>query len=424
MRHAINVLRILSDPRIVIPPLRAYRKAAKRGLTSAWRERFRALEFVRRWLRRERLIRHGGRWAVYSFLPAFPSTAFRRAFENLSSDDWVRPLSAFVAITADCPADCWHCSVKNRRMENRLGREQWLDVIGDLNRLGTSIIGITGGEPLTQPYLPELVQAAAQGGAEVQLFTSGIGLTEEMCRSLREAGLWAMGVSLDHTSAEVVNEKRRTPVAFEAAMSALEIARDFGFYTFINAVADRQMVLAGEYRRLYDLAARLKLQELRLIEPMPCGRLTDRGHDALLRPEEVETVRRFHRETNRRGRGPKVCAFNEVESRELFGCSAGFQHLYIDPAGAVCPCDFTPLSFGNVQEEPLTDIWARMNGAMRQPRCGCFIQNQAVLLRKYHESSDFPLPSQVSLHILSEVCGEPLPDYYRKVTKPFGFPSL
>lgn len=200
-----------------------------------------------------------------------------------------------------------------------------------------------------------------------------------------EAGLWVMGVSLNHTSPEVVNQKRRTAIAFDAARSALEMSRRFGFYTFINAVADRQMVLDGEHERLYHLAKRLGIQELRLIEPMPCGRLTDEGHDALLQPEEVDTLRRFHREANVRGRGPKVCAFNEVESPELFGCSAGFQHLYIDPAGAVCPCDFTPLSFGNVQEEPLAEIWHRMNAAMRQPRCHCFIQAHAARIRQHRE---------------------------------------
>ena len=423
MRHAIDVLRILSNPRILRAPLRQYREVARCGRKGTLRERLAALEFLRRWLRRERFLRHRGRWVVHSFLPPFPGTAFERAFENLLGDGRIRPLSAFVAITADCPADCWHCSLKNRRLGKPLDREAWLDVIDALNRMGTSIIGLTGGEPLTQPYLPELVRAAKQGGAEVELFTCGIGLTREMGQSLREAGLWAMGVSLDHTTPEIVNQKRRTQVAFDAAMSALNMARDLGFYTFINAVADRQMVLDGEYQKLHDLARRLKIQELRLIEPMPCGRLTDEGHDALLRPEEVETLRRFHRDINRRGRRPKVCAFNEVESPELFGCSAGFQHLYIDPGGSVCPCDFTPLSFGNVQEEPLAEIWQRMNRAMGQPRCDCFIQAHAARIREHAEGKTFPLPPETSLRILSELSEERLPAYYQNVTRPFGFPG-
>lgn len=422
MRHVINILRVLSNPRIVFEPIRQYRKSAKHGLKSTLYQRLKALEFLRRWLRRERLVRHRGRWVINAFLPPFPGDAFDRQFENLLPGKQLIPLSAFVAITSDCPADCWHCSLKNRRPGKPLSREQWLDVIAQLNQIGTAIIGLTGGEPLTQEYLPELVRAANQGGAEVELFTSGIGLTQAKCDALRKAGLWAVGVSLDHTKADIVDRKRRTPKAFEAAIAALKMAQQTGFYTFVNAVPDRETVISGEYQRLYELAKRLKIHELRLIEPMPCGQLMNDGHDCLLRREEVDVLRRFHRTINRRGRGPKVCAFNEIESPQMFGCVAGFQHLFVDPTGEVCPCDFTPLSFGNVQDEPLANIWQRMTDAMRQPRRNCFIQTNAALIRRYAEGHGFPLPTEVSLRILAESPEEPLPDYFQQATKPFGFP--
>jgi radical SAM protein with 4Fe4S-binding SPASM domain len=31
----------------------------------------------------------------------------------------------------------------------------------------------------------------------------------------------------------------------------------------------------------------------------------------------------------------------------MFGCGAGFHHLFIDALGNVCPCDLTPLKLGN-----------------------------------------------------------------------------
>ena len=433
MRLATNLLDILTNSRAAFASQQLFHRlvrqstrripgATGRRLESRLQE-LGALEFVRRWFDDERVSRHSGRWVVNSFLPPFPGQAYDRMFENLLMGERIRPLSAFLALTTDCPADCWHCSIKNRRPGQPLDRQQWLDVIAQLHGLGTSLIGLTGGEPLTREDLPDLVDAVHKGGAEAELFTSGIGATRMKINALRDAGLWAVGVSLDHTDPETVNRMRRTPEAFDAAIATLEMSHRAGLYTFINAVADRNAVASGEYRRLYDLARRLKLHELRLIEPMPCGRLAEKGHDCFLEPEQVAELRRFHRETNRRGRGPKVCAFNQIESPELFGCGAGTLHLFIDPSGEVCPCDFTPMSFGNVVDECLDVIWQRMADAMRQPRRHCFIQTNAELIQRHAQGQGFPLPPEASLRVAAEAPEESLPDYFQVVTKPFGVPQ-
>jgi MoaA/NifB/PqqE/SkfB family radical SAM enzyme len=426
MRHALNMLRVLADRRIVGPPFRLARRLKRRwigertvgkneGLKDGLRERLAAWEFVRRWLRREGLRRHNGQWVVNSFIPPFPGPAFDRMF---APQYFQRPYvvgSASLAVTGECPADCWHCSMKKRRGGRPLATAEWLDAIDRLLSLGTYNIGITGGEPLLREDLPELVRAASHGGAIVQLFTSGIGLTEAKIDALREAGLWAVGVSLDHTDPATVKRLRGTPWAFDAAIAALELSRSKGLYTLINAVADREMVDAGEHCRLYDLASRLKLHELRLIEPMPCGRLDSLPADRLLDAEQISRLRQFHRETNRRGRGPKVCAFNEMESPELFGCCAGTGHLHIDPCGEVCPCNFVPLSFGNLREERLEAVYDRMSIAMRQPRRHCFIQSNAPLIQLHAAGREYPLRPEISMQVAAQSPRESLPDYFRLV---------
>jgi len=286
--------------------------------------------------------------------------------------------------------------------------------------LGICFIAMTGGEPTMREDLPQLVRAGYEGGAAVEMFTSGIGLTEEKLKALCDAGLWAIGVSLDRTEPDAVNRMRGTAKAFDAALGALEMSRRAGLYTFINAVADREAVVSGEYRRLYDLARRLKLHELRLLEPMPCGRLASAGADCRLQPSQVAELRQFHRDTNRRGRGPKVCAFPEIESPELFGCGAGTFHLFIDPSGNVCPCDFVPLSFGNVVDERLACVVRRMGDAMRQPRRHCFLQTNVAAIQRHAAGHGYPLSPEVSLQVAAESPEEGLPDYFEFIAKPFG----
>jgi len=425
MRHALNMLRVLADHRIVGPPVRlarhlrrriAHESDGKSGSTrNALRKRLAALQFIGRWLRREGLRRHNGQWVVNSFLPPFPGPAFDRMFAPQYFERPYVLCSASLAVTGDCPADCWHCSMKNRRHGRPLTTADWLDTIGRLLSLGTYNIGITGGEPLLRNDVPELVQAASSGGAVVEVFTSGIAVTEAKLDALRDAGLWAVGVSLDHTDPATVNRLRGTPCAFDAAIAALELSRRKGFYTLINAVADRAMVNSGEYRRLYELGDRLKLHELRLIEPMPCGRLGTISAGQLLDAEQIARLRQFHRAMNCRGRWPKVCAFNEMESPELFGCNAGTGHLHIDPNGDVCPCDFVPLSFGNIREEPLETVYDRMSQAMRHPRRRCFIQSNAPLIQIHSPDREYPLSTELSMQVAAQAPAEPLPDYFRVV---------
>ena len=472
MFHTLNILRILADPRIVLPALREFQQpegtdspgVKKRSI--GWRQRLGAAKFILRWLRGERLTRHRGQWVIGSYLPPFPGRAYDRFFARVLAGQRLAPHSAFLSLTSKCPADCWHCSAKNRRLGQDLTTDQWLDVIAQLHRLGVCFIGLTGGEPSTREDLPTLIRAAYEGGAAVELFTSGIGLTEGKINALRHAGLWAVGVSLDRTEPDAVDRMRGTAKAFDSALSALEMSRRADLYTFINAVVDRESVTSGEYRRLYDLARRLKLHELRLLEPMPCGRLAgisqqrradsvpllrrssaecnplpgtaclqavahggeecglaSAGGKCRLTPEQVAELRQFHRETNRRERGPKVCAFPEIESPEMFGCGAGTFHLYIDPSGNVCPCDFVPLSFGNVLRERLEVVVRRMGDAMRQPRRHCFLQTNAALIDRRATEHGYPLSPELSVQVVAESPEEPLPDYFQFVAKPLGLPE-
>ena len=408
--QALSVLRILLDRRITSVPMRVLRKLRAKG-----KRRFNArlLSSVRSWLDGELLSRHDGRWVLNSFLPPFPSPAFDRMFENLLSGRRLSPVSAYLGVCAQCPYDCWHCSLKGRR-SGELPKETWLSAIRQLHGLGASIIGFTGGEPLSRADLPELVEAASRGGAAAVVFTSGACMDGGKAAALGRAGLWGFCVSLDHPDPAECGRLRGSREAYGRAIEALRMAKAAGFYTMIGAVATRTLVDGRLYEGLYAVARAEGVHELRLIEPMPCGRLSQGRDDALLGPERVARLRAFHVETNRRRRLPKVCAFNQIESPEIFGCGAGTQHLFIDSAGEVCPCDFTPLGFGNIRSEPLAVSWERMNAAMGNPRRDCFIQKHHELIAR-HAEGGYPLPLERSLRVCEQAGHEPLPDYFKAI---------
>lgn len=422
--QVFHLIRILFDPRITATPLRVLRELRAKGkqrlpdvVQDELEHRFKkkhALAFIREWLDGEMLSRHQDQWVLNSFLPPFPGQAYDRMFENLLSGRRLSPVSAYLATTAVCPYDCWHCSLKNRKTGN-LSTEQWLAIIQQLHELGASIIGFTGGEPLARPDLPELVQAAQSGGAETIVFSSGALMDQEKTSALKRAGLWACCISLDHPDSKQCDQLRGMEGAYKQALESIRISKHTGFYTMIGTVATRSLVERKLYRAVYEIARVLEVDEFRLVEPMPCGRLSGTSDDMLLNANHIKELRDFHVRTNRKGRLPKVCAFNQIESPEIFGCGAGTQHFFIDSAGEVCPCDFTPLSFGNVTEKSLLSIWNTMNDAMVNPRRHCFIQKHHRLISKYAEKG-YPLPPEISKEVCAEAGTEPFPDYFALVT--------
>jgi len=336
-------------------------------------------------------------------------------FEDLLSGRNLSPVSAFLAVTDACPYRCWHCGLRGRR-SGAPSMAQWQAALTALHDLGVSTIGFTGGEPLTRDDLPGLVSAASRGGAATIVFTSGSPAAPGALSGLREAGLWGLCVSLDHPSPEEHDRLRGAAGAHVSALETLRQARRCGFYTLVSSVATRPFVEERLYEGIRELARRERVDEYRIVEPMPCGRLTDPGPDTLLTPDHVAALRRFHVETNRQGRLTKVCAFNQVESPEVFGCGAGTQHLFIDPAGEVCPCDFTPLSFGNVTQVPLADLWQQMNRAMgNNPRSHGFTQKHHGLVAR-HAREGYPLPPATSEAVCAEAGSEPLPGCFGMVT--------
>ncbi len=437
LQQTFTLLRLLFDSRLTQTPRQVFRQLKIDGrlrggvrakLSRGPLERIALMRHVLRWLKGEYISRHGEQWVLNTFLPPFPGPAFDRLFTSQLSNRRYTPVSAYLAITSRCPASCWHCSIKNRQ-EAELPLEIWQKTIAGLHEIGASIFGITGGEPLVRSDLAEIVKTVKDGGGEAMIFTSGIGLTPEKAKELKLAGLWAVCVSLDRGDPEQFDKLRGVPDSLGIARRALTTAKDAGLYTCVNCVADREVVSTGLYRKLYEISRELRVDEFRLIEPMPCGRLADAPKDIggelpqtdspFLTPELVREVRRYHRDTNQRlkpdSRGvlpPKVCAFNEIESPELFGCAAGTRHLFIDPAGEVCPCDFTPLSFGNIAEESIAEIWDRMSAAMKHPRRRCLIQHQTKLIHDAIKDRT-PAPLEVSLATAAAFPEEDLPDFVR-----------
>src|SRR5579871_1695718 len=83
-------------------------------------------------------------------------------------------------------------------------------MIGRINRLadlGTSILTLSGGEPLLHPDLDEIISAMRRRGVLAGMITNGYLLTPDRVQRLNRAGLEHMQISIDNVKPDDVSKK-------------------------------------------------------------------------------------------------------------------------------------------------------------------------------------------------------------------------
>ena len=420
-RNAFRLVRFLSSRTITKPLMAALadlRKSRIRVLPDILDNRLAAgggafviYRFMREWLSSEMLTRHQGEWVINSLFPTVPGPAYERAIEDLCLKREHSPVVAYLALTGECNNSCWYCNLEGRK-QGQLTTREWLDIIDNLNALGTCVFALTGGEPLLRDDLGSIVNAASKHGMPSILITGGEGLTQERADALADAGLWGLWVRLDDYREKAEDQARGQVGAFQQAIDAIRMAKRAGLYVMIRTVASREFV---DYRRfvpLHALAAHESVDEMRIEEPKPCGKLVRGAEMRLLERHHIEAIRAFHRDINSKGKTPKVCAMSHMEAPEMLGCLGGLRHLFIDPAGGVYPCEYSPLRFGNALTEPLALIWRRLNRSIGRGRRYCLSRTYNADYVQHLEDTLTVRPSKSEEFCKRMDPYEPQPAYY------------
>lgn len=417
MRKFIMILRISLDPRNIAMFLKIRDYFKKDPLWSIGK----IVKIALNAIKGEKLIKFKDRYVATSFLPPFPSNAFMSVihavppsetpFTAQATGKRTGPISCFLALTQACDLSCAHCSAHGRVGGEELTTAEWKSVIAQLQNIGTAIIGFTGGEPLLRPDITDIISSVDDRSVSI-LYTNGSRLDKTMAMRLADSGLYAVGISLDSADADEHDRNRGKPGAHAAALKALETARDAGLYTIAQTVAFRKYLDEKKLLKLFALAKKHGAHEVRILEPIPSGKMEDNIHEGFLDVSERERLKALQYRANRSAKFPKITTFAHTESSSQYGCGAGTQHSYISFSGDLFPCDFVPLSFGNVRHGDLEKTWAAMNAAMGIPGCECYAFRLKEEL-KARSDKTLPVPKRESCEICARTRGtEPLPKFY------------
>jgi radical SAM protein with 4Fe4S-binding SPASM domain len=299
--------------------------------------------------------------------------------------DRPRPIYVVWEITLRCDHACDHCGSRAGPVrDDELDTDELLAVADALVELGAREVTLIGGEAYLRSDVYRIVEHLAHAGIRVTMQTGGRGLTAARALALREAGLAAVGVSIDGT-APVHDRLRASPGSHAAAMRAIEHARAAGLVVTSNSQINRLNM-----HELPAIAAELEAAGVlvwrgQLTAPM--GRAADHP-EWIVEPymvlDIIDTLAQIQADAAARARargltemqafrvtlgnnlgyyGPhehRLRARPDRENRFFSGCQAGVYVMGIESDGTIKGCPSLPTApyvGGNVRDRSLAEIW-------------------------------------------------------------------
>src|SRR5579863_10348559 len=141
------------------------------------------------------------------------------------------PVLAQIIPMRFCNLSCAYCNEYDK-VSKPVPTDEMLRRIDHLGRLGTAMVGISGGEPLTHPDLDDVIRQIRKTGAIAGMITNGYLLNVERIERLNAAGLDHMQISIDNVEPDEVSKKSLKVLDKKLQM----LAEHAEFHVNINSV--------------------------------------------------------------------------------------------------------------------------------------------------------------------------------------------
>jgi AdoMet-dependent heme synthase len=283
-------------------------------------------------------------------------------------------------VTRNCNLNCIHCraSADLGPYPGELSREECLRLIDDIASFSKPVVILTGGEPLLRNDIFEISAYGNKRGLRMVMAVNGTLLNPENIKTMKDAGIQRISVSLDGATPETHDEFRRVKGSFARAIKGIEHAKTEALEFQINTTITSQNL--EEIAEIHELAKRLGAKAHHIFVLVPTGRGKEIEKEQQVSPEEYEKVLRWFYEQEKktalqlkatcapqyyrmrkelRGEYPEgfVHGSSPLDTKTR-GCLGGVGFCFISHAGQVSPCGYLELDCGNVRKNLLPEIWS------------------------------------------------------------------
>ncbi len=283
-----------------------------------------------------------------------------------------------------CNLKCKHCyQDAGKRLKQELDLKSRLKVIDQLAEEDVFSIAYSGGEPLMDKDLWEVIKRANKYKFYQSIATNGTLITPDVARKMVEMGVNYVEISLDSTKAKVHDEFRGIPGFWEKAVKGIEnaVAQE-GIQVGIASTITR--LNFEELEDLIQFAKNIGADKFYAFNFIPTGR----GKDIVnvdLTPEQREEMLNILYDHYQKGdivcmttspQYARVCMMKSnlsfapsshyttargrqarVLAEFIGGCGVGRAYCSIQPDGIVTPCVFMPIPVGDLKHQSFGEIW-------------------------------------------------------------------
>lgn len=263
------------------------------------------------------------------------------------------PVSVTAELTRLCPLSCRHCYLPETRGRARPAPElttaQWKRILGQLAEAGGLYLVFTGGEPLLRPDLAELCRYAKELRFDVRVFSTGLGLTRERARELKEAGVSAFDISF-YGRPPLHDSVTGLKGSFKASLAAAKLLKKAGLKVKVKTPLMR--INSGQAAWLKKLAKSEGFE----ISFDPVITAANDGNTAAL-PLRL-TGRKLAAAVKLLSSPAPRSPLPDPRPPVLdFLCGAGRNVCAVGPGGDLFSCLQLPIKLGNLTRRKFAAIW-------------------------------------------------------------------
>lgn len=269
------------------------------------------------------------------------------------------PIAVVWEITNNCNYRCPHCrAYMDVTKDDEVVEER---VIQQLISNEVMSVNISGGEPLLNPRILNIIKAFSDENIDVGISSNGW-LYPKMAEKLKKAGQTFLQVSVDGPK-EIHDAFRGVNGAFENAMKSLVIAKELGIRTQMNVTITSKNISTLDYN--LELAQKLGIDRIFYRRVVPAGKGKE---NIYILPNKEEYLRVIKRLSSIKSDvidiaidDPIVSVIQNPEGADnnAISCTAGIKSLGIDSNANVYPCIFLREKVGNLMDDSLQEIWTK-----------------------------------------------------------------
>lgn len=268
------------------------------------------------------------------------------------------PIRIDLALTYRCNNNCGHCYAGGPRQSKELSTSEWKSIIKKAVEFEVPNIVFTGGESLLREDLEDLIRYAESLDVVTGLITNGRLLTKDRVRSLKEAGLDYVQITIESPDPEI-HDRMCGAASFSETIEGIKncvgqlYTTTNTTITTANAHTIRDLVpfLNGLGVKKFGLNAIIRAGRGVNADGISIEELKELLPDVISAAESLGMEFIWYTPT-------KYHQLNPMEmGLGIKSCSAARITLAVEPDGSVLPCQsyFKPL--GNALKDDFRDMW-------------------------------------------------------------------